>query len=79
MLLIVALTSGPTYGWGNVRFYVTLPVAVLMGAGFFLYESRVEEEVAMLPRGVWGYTNFKVLVFSSWVQSLLLCMTCVPR
>ncbi len=49
-----------------------------MGAGFFFHEFRVEEEVAMLPRGVWRYTNFKVLVFSSWVQSLPLCMTCVP-
>jgi MFS family permease len=64
LLLVLALTSGPEYGWNDPRFYVCFPVSLLSGVAFFFWEAKGIKEIhAMLPAAIWETPTVKPLVF----------------
>jgi hypothetical protein len=64
ILLVLALTSGPEYGWNDARFYVALPVSGVCFVTFFVWEAKARNEKnAMLPAIIWNTPTVKPLVF----------------
>lgn len=62
ILFVLALTSGPEYGWNDPRFYVPLPLSVAMIVGFFVWEAKGRDEGnAMLPAVIWETPTVKPL------------------
>ena len=60
ILFVYAVTSGPT-GWGTANVVAPLVISILMAIGFFVYEARVDEEMAALPPRIWRYPNVPIL------------------
>jgi hypothetical protein len=71
ILLVLALTSGPEYGWKDARFFVSLPASAVSFVTFFVWEAKARNERnAMLPAVVWQTPTVKPLVFLKCVLPL---------
>ena len=64
ILLVLAMTSGPEYGWNDPRFAASLPISILGFIGFFVWEAKGRNDTnAMLPASIWKTPGTKALVF----------------
>lgn len=62
ILFIYAVTSGSVTGWGSANVLAPLIISVAMVAGFFVWEARIDPELAALPPRLWKYPNVPILV-----------------
>ncbi|WVW86525.1 hypothetical protein I302_108574 [Kwoniella bestiolae CBS 10118] len=62
ILIILGLTLGASYGWTYGGFLAPLILGIVLLPTFFLWESRREEENALLPSSIWRIPNVTVLV-----------------
>ena len=60
--LILSLTLGASYGWRTPSFIVPIVLSALLFPFFFLWESRLPEEFALIPPSLWRLKNFAVLI-----------------
>ncbi|KXN84040.1 hypothetical protein AN958_00529 [Leucoagaricus sp. SymC.cos] len=65
VLFIFGVTSGSVDGWRSATCLAPLIVSIFLIAGFFVYESRLDEHYAALPPNIWRYQNFPILVASA--------------
>lgn len=78
ILFIFAVTSGSTQGWPTAYVLAPLAISLVLLAIFFLWESRIPPDDAVLPPRIWSYSNFTVLAtlsllpFFWWVTSFVL-------
>ncbi|KAH6904497.1 major facilitator superfamily domain-containing protein [Coprinopsis sp. MPI-PUGE-AT-0042] len=64
IMLVLALTSGPDYGWKDARFAAALPVSMISFVAFFVWEAMAKDSKnVMLPAGIWKTPTVKPLVF----------------
>ncbi|KAH6904499.1 major facilitator superfamily domain-containing protein [Coprinopsis sp. MPI-PUGE-AT-0042] len=64
IMLVLALTSGPDYGWKDARFAAALPVSMISFVAFFIWEAMAKDpKNVMLPAGIWKTPTVKPLVF----------------
>ncbi|KAH6913586.1 major facilitator superfamily domain-containing protein [Coprinopsis sp. MPI-PUGE-AT-0042] len=64
ILLVLALTSGPEYGWKDARFSAALPISLVSFVAFFVWEAMAKDSKnVMLPATVWKTPTVKPLVF----------------
>ncbi|KAF9256790.1 MFS general substrate transporter [Marasmius fiardii PR-910] len=61
ILFIFAVTSGSIDGWGTAKVIAPLVISFVLLVAFFLYETRIPEDVAVIPPKTWSYTNFGVI------------------
>ncbi|KAB5592438.1 MFS general substrate transporter [Ceratobasidium theobromae] len=77
ILFVYALTSGSVQSWKSAGVLAPLFVSVALAAGFFIWETRIDEDSAALPPKLWFYKNFAVLFavalmpYFWWVQIYL--------
>jgi hypothetical protein len=62
LLLIIALTFGAAYGWSKPSFIAPLVISVVLFPLFFVWESRIPQEFALVPTAVWRIPNFPLLI-----------------
>ncbi|KAG6917175.1 hypothetical protein DXG01_003611 [Tephrocybe rancida] len=72
ILLIFALSQAPIVGWGTARVLAPLVVAVTMMVGFFLWQTRLHDEHALIPPKTWFIPNFFVLTLVSFCTQIYL-------
>ena len=88
VLFIFAVTSGSAdvtsssgSGWGKAKVIAPLVISILMAAVFFVYEAKIDPQMAALPPRVWFYPNVPILAalglvpFFWWVS----CMYSIPN
>lgn len=64
IMLVLALTSGPEYGWKDARFAAALPVSIVSFVAFFTWEALAKDSKnVMLPATIWKTPTVKPLVF----------------
>ncbi|KAI0667389.1 MFS general substrate transporter [Trametes maxima] len=61
ILLIFAITSGSSSGWGSAGVLAPLVISVVMVAAFFYYETTIPVDKAAIPPQTWFLPNFSVL------------------
>ena len=77
ILFVYALTSGSVQGWKAAGVLAPLFISVALVVGFFVWETRIDENSAALPPKLWFYKNFAVLFavalmpYFWWVQIYL--------
>lgn len=77
ILFIFAVTSGSTEGWGTAYVLAPLIISLFVAAAFFVWESRIDPDDAVLPPRMWQYRNFGILValallpYFWWVTSFV--------
>ncbi|TYJ53579.1 hypothetical protein B9479_005784 [Cryptococcus floricola] len=54
---ILSLTQGPIDGWGAVSFIVPFVICWPCVVGFFFWEAKISQKIAILPNSVWSITN----------------------
>ncbi|KAG8827583.1 hypothetical protein FRC17_007795 [Serendipita sp. 399] len=62
ILFIFAVTSGSTQGWATAYFLVPLIISILLTTLFFIWESRIPFEDAVLPPQMWRYRNIGIII-----------------
>jgi MFS family permease len=62
ILLILGLTLGASYGFTTAGFFAPFFISLLLFPAFFVWESRIPEEFALLPPKVWRIPNFTLLI-----------------
>ncbi|TYJ53179.1 hypothetical protein B9479_006207 [Cryptococcus floricola] len=55
--LILSLTQGPIDGWGAASFVAPFIISWPLIIGFFVWESKIPANTAILPNTVWMITN----------------------
>ncbi|EIN04578.1 MFS general substrate transporter [Punctularia strigosozonata HHB-11173 SS5] len=61
ILLIFAVTSGSSSGWGSATVLAPLIISPFLLAGFFFYERAIPAAKAAIPPATWFLPNFAVL------------------
>ncbi|EJD00111.1 MFS general substrate transporter [Fomitiporia mediterranea MF3/22] len=72
ILLIFALSQAPDSGWGTARVLAPLIVSVFMMVAFFIWQTRLHEEHALIPPKMWFIPNFLVYIFVSFCTQIYL-------
>ncbi|KAF8970726.1 MFS general substrate transporter [Flammula alnicola] len=72
ILLIFSLSQAPTTGWKTPRVLTPLIISVLSFVVFFFYQTRLNENHALIPPKMWFIPNFLVLVFVSLCTQIYL-------
>ena len=62
ILLVYAITAGSINGWSSANFLAPLIISLVLLAAFFVFESKLDPEMAALPPRVWKYQNVPILV-----------------
>jgi hypothetical protein len=62
LLLILSLTLGASDGWRTPGFLVPFLLAFLLFPFFFIWESRIPTEHALLPPATWHIPNFGIFI-----------------
>lgn len=62
LLLILSLTLGASDGWRTPGFLVPFLLAFLLFPFFFIWESRIPAEHALLPPATWHIPNFGIFI-----------------
>jgi hypothetical protein len=65
VLLILGLTLGASDGWKTPQFLIPFLLAFVLFPFFFVWESRIPTEYALLPPSTWRIPNFTVLIIFS--------------
>ncbi|KAI0042428.1 MFS general substrate transporter [Auriscalpium vulgare] len=73
VLFVYAVTTGAASGWGTARVIALLNVAVILGAGFFILEARLDPYIASLPPRTWRYKNVPILGAVAFVPFFWWC------
>lgn len=78
ILLILGLTLGASYGWKKPGFLVPFLLSVLLFPSFFVWESRLSDEHALLPSKTWTeipnfalFIALALLVYPWWGANFL--------
>jgi hypothetical protein len=61
LLLNVGLTLGASRGWTSASFFGPFLAAWPLAFGFFWWEHRREDELAVLPKSIWKINNMKLM------------------
>ncbi|EIN04998.1 MFS general substrate transporter, partial [Punctularia strigosozonata HHB-11173 SS5] len=61
ILLIFAVTSGSSSGWGTATVLAPLIISIFLLGGFLYYETLIPPETAAVPPSTWFFKNFSVL------------------
>ena len=70
VLLIFAVTSGTSLGWGSAGVLAPLIISVFMIAGSLYYETTVPADCAAIPPRTWFLPNFLVLFVTALLPYL---------
>jgi MFS family permease len=70
LLFILGLTSGTTEGWTHAQFLAPFLISVVMFCLFFVWESRLHEEKALLPMKLIKLPNLILLCFMAMTPYL---------
>lgn len=62
LLIIVGLTMGASYGWATASFLAPIIIGIVLFVTFFWWESRLVEDVALLPMSIWRIPNMITLI-----------------
>lgn len=62
ILLILGLTLGASDGWRTPGFLVPFLLSFVLFPFFFIWESRIPAEYALLPPATWRIPNFAILI-----------------
>lgn len=62
ILLVYGVTDGSYGGWSSAKVLSTLILAAVTGVGFFVWEAKIDEDMACLPPRVWFYKNVAIMV-----------------
>jgi hypothetical protein len=62
LLIIVGLTVGATYGWITAAFLAPIIIGIVLLPTFFWWESRLTEDLALLPQSLWKIPNIVTLM-----------------
>lgn len=62
ILVIIGLTFGASYGWKTAKFIAPFIIGVLLYPAFFFWESKQDEDTALLPSSIWRIPNVTVLI-----------------
>ena len=68
ILFILGLTLGASYGWGKAGFIAPLAISIVLFIAFFVWESKIPPQDALLPSSTWRWKNFTL-----WVLLALYC------
>lgn len=79
ILLVYGVTDGSYAGWGSAQVVTTLVLAVVTGAAFFIWEAKIDEDMACLPPKVWFYQNVAIMVALGLVPFYWWCQRKCPR
>lgn len=91
LLIIVGLTMGASYGWTSPSFLAPLIIGLLLFPLFFWWESRLPEDVALLPSSIWKIPNmitlivFALIILGWWAVNFIpfivspVFTRCTPR
>jgi len=73
----LALTEGPNKGWNSPIFIAPITLSIVLGLAFFIWESFVRTDRAMLPPVIWKIPNAIIatlaimVAFPFWATSQL--------
>jgi hypothetical protein len=62
VLLVLGLTLGASDGCRTPQFLIPFLFAFVLFAFFFIWESRIPTEYALLPPATWRISNFTILI-----------------
>ncbi|WVQ64086.1 uncharacterized protein L199_002245 [Kwoniella botswanensis] len=62
ILIILGLTLGASYGFKSAKFIVPFLLSWPLFIAFFIWESRLPEEYALIPSSFWKIRNMKVVM-----------------
>ncbi|KAI0045819.1 MFS general substrate transporter [Auriscalpium vulgare] len=62
VLFIYAVTTGSATGWGAGRVIGTLITSIVLAVAFFVFEAKIDPDMASLPPHTWNYPNVPLLV-----------------
>ncbi|KAI0043880.1 MFS general substrate transporter [Auriscalpium vulgare] len=62
VLFIYAVTTGSATGWGAGQVIGTLVVSIVLAVAFFVFEAKIDPDMASLPPHTWNYPNVPILV-----------------
>ncbi|EKM77931.1 hypothetical protein AGABI1DRAFT_42601 [Agaricus bisporus var. burnettii JB137-S8] len=61
ILFIFGVTSGSANGWDSARCLAPFLISFIFLIGFFFWEARIPEEMAVIPPSLWRVENFAIL------------------
>ncbi|WOO85314.1 putative MFS-type transporterc [Vanrija pseudolonga] len=77
VLLILGLTLGASYGWKKPGFLVPFLLSFALFPAFFYWESRLDDDMALIPTKTWKIPNMVVLtifalqIYAWWAVNYL--------
>jgi hypothetical protein len=72
ILLVFSLSQAPVLGWGTARVLASLIISILLMIGFFIWQTQLPVDHALIPPRLWFIPNFLVLVLVSFGTQIYL-------
>ncbi|WWC91453.1 uncharacterized protein L201_006399 [Kwoniella dendrophila CBS 6074] len=63
ILLILGLTLGASYGWTTAKFLAPFLLSWPLLIGFFIWESKLSKDNALIPVDFWKILNMPLMIF----------------